>query len=197
MEVVGDPAPDAVELDTEDDLVAVGQGLAFVERQVLGGEHLQLQRHDEAILRTPRPEPEEALAGLEHGARGHGLKAVEVGQAVGIGLVGPGEPQTLDAVLERAVLDQRRRLDTAAHGMRGEARRGIGGIGVGPNELPGARPLHLAALKDQAVEAFAAGAPGDQAPLHLRAVKSCARGELARRQEPRRPGDASDQVQLR
>jgi hypothetical protein len=40
MEVVGDPAPDAVELDAEDDLVAVRQGLAFAEREVLGGEHL-------------------------------------------------------------------------------------------------------------------------------------------------------------
>ena len=108
MEVVGDPPPDPVELDAEDDLVAVGQRLAFAERQVLGGEHLQLQRHREPVVRSARPEPEEALAGLEHGARGHGLEAVEVGQAIGIGLVGPGEPEALDLVLERAVLDQAR-----------------------------------------------------------------------------------------
>jgi hypothetical protein len=37
MEVVGDPPPDPVELDAEDDLVAVGQRLAFVDWQVLGG----------------------------------------------------------------------------------------------------------------------------------------------------------------
>ena len=103
VEVVGDPAPDAVELDAEDDLVAVGQGLALAERQVLGGEHLQLQRHREPVVRSPGPEPKEALAGLEHRSRRHGLEAVEVGQAIGIGLVGPGEPQALDPVLERAV----------------------------------------------------------------------------------------------
>ena len=96
VEVVGDPAPDPVELDAEDDLVAVGQRLALAERQVLGGQHLQLQRHREPVVRPARPEPEEALAGLEHGARRHGLEAVEVGQAIGIGLVGPGEPEALD-----------------------------------------------------------------------------------------------------
>jgi hypothetical protein len=88
-------------------LVAVRQRLAFAERQVLGGQHLQLQRHGEPGLRPARPEPEEALAGLEHGARGHGLEAIEIGQAIGIGLVGPREPEALDAVLERTVLDQR------------------------------------------------------------------------------------------
>ncbi len=36
IEVVGDPASDAVELDAEDDLVAAGQGLALAERQMLG-----------------------------------------------------------------------------------------------------------------------------------------------------------------
>jgi hypothetical protein len=35
MEVVGGPAADRIELDAEDDLVAVRQGLAFCERQVL------------------------------------------------------------------------------------------------------------------------------------------------------------------
>ena len=102
----------------------------FAERQVLGGQHLQLQRHREPVLRPSRAEPEEALAGLEHGARRHRLQAVEVGQAIGIGLVGPGEPQALDPVLERAVLDQARRLDAAADGMRGEARRRIRGVAL-------------------------------------------------------------------
>jgi hypothetical protein len=99
MEVVGDPAPDPVELDTEDDLVAVGQGLALGKRQVLGGEHLQLQRDGEPVVRPARAEPKEALAGLEHRARGHGLQAVEIGQAIGVGLVGPGKPEALDLSL--------------------------------------------------------------------------------------------------
>jgi hypothetical protein len=137
----------------------------------------------------------EALAGLEHGPRRHGLEAVEVGQAIGIGFVGPGEPEALDPVL-RAVLDQRRRLDPAADRMCREARRGVGGIGIGANQLPGARPLQLAALKDQIVDALAAGPPGDQATLHLGTIETSAQGELARREEPCRPGDASDQVQM-
>ena len=101
MEVVGDPPADPVELDAEDDLVAVGQRLALGKRQVLGGEHLQLQRDRETVVWAARPEAEEALAGLEHGARGHGLEAVEIGEAIGVGLVGPGKPQALDPVLER------------------------------------------------------------------------------------------------
>ena len=171
--------------------MAVGQGLALAERQVLGGQHLQLQGHHEPVFPATWPEAEEAFPGLEHGApRRHDLEAVEVGQPIGIGLIGPGEPEALDPVLEPAILDQRGGLDAAAHGVRREARRGIGGIRVGPHQLPGARPLQLAAPQDQAVDALATGAPGEETPLHLGAVEACALGEFARRQEPRRPGDA-------
>ena len=196
VEVVGDPPPDPVELDAKNDLVAVRQGLALAERQVLGGQHLQLQRHGEPIVGSARAEAEEALAGFEHGARRHGLEAVEVGQAIGIGLVGPGEPEPLDVVFELGVVHQAGGLDAAANGVRGEACCGIGGIGIGPHQLAGARPLQLAALQDQAVDGLAAGTPGHEPALDLRALEACALGELARRQEPRHPGDASDQVQV-
>jgi hypothetical protein len=196
VEVVGDASADPVELDTEDDLVAVRQRLALGKRQVLGGQHLQLERDRKPIIRPARPEPEEALAGLEHRTRGHGLEAVEVGQAIGIGRVGPREPQTLDLVLERDVRDKGRRLDAGTDSMGRKARGGIGSIGIRAHQLPGARPLQLAAVQDQAVDALAAGAPGDQAPLHLGAVEPCALGQLARRQEPRRPGNAREQVQV-
>jgi hypothetical protein len=101
-----------------------------------------------------------------------------------IGLVRPGEPQALDLILERAVLDQARRLDAAANGVRREARRGIGGVGIRAHQLPGARPLQLAALEDQAVDALATSAPSHEPALHL--------GALARHTEdmpckPRRP----------
>ena len=86
----------------------LGTVSVFASGRCSDGEHLQLQRHRQPILRPTRPEPQEALAGLEHGARGHRLEAVEVGQAIGIGLVGPGEPEALDPILERRVLDQAR-----------------------------------------------------------------------------------------
>ena len=50
VEVVGDPSADPVELDPEDDLVAIGQRLALPERQMFRGEHLQLERHRERSL---------------------------------------------------------------------------------------------------------------------------------------------------
>ena len=40
------------------------------------------------------------------------------------------------------------------------------------------------------LDALATGAPGDQAALHLRTLEAWALSELARRQEPRLPGDA-------
>ena len=78
LEMVRDPPADPIELDAEDDLVAVRQDLAFVERQVLGREHLQLKRDGQAIPRPPRAKTEEAFARLEHGPRRNGLKAVEI-----------------------------------------------------------------------------------------------------------------------
>jgi hypothetical protein len=80
--------------------------------------------------------------------------AIEVGQPVGVGLIGPGEPKALDLVLKRAVLDQAGWLDAAADRVRREARRGGGGVGIRAHQLSGARPLQLAALEDQAVDAL-------------------------------------------
>ena len=74
---------------------------------MLSRQHLQLERHREAVFRSPGAKAEEAFAGLEHGTGRHGLETIEVGQAIGVGLVGPGEPEALNLVLERGVLDQR------------------------------------------------------------------------------------------
>ena len=96
QEVVGDAPADRIELDPLPDHIAAGHGLVAVERQHLGRQHLQLQRDAETILRPPRPEPEEHLAGDEHLACRTALQAVEVREAFGIGLVGPIEPELLD-----------------------------------------------------------------------------------------------------
>ena len=72
------------------------------------GQHLQLQRHGQTILRPARPDAEEHLARQEHLARRPALQAVEVGQPLGIGLVGPGEPELLQLLLLRGIRDLRR-----------------------------------------------------------------------------------------
>ena len=74
----------------------LGRDLIAVERQHLRRDHLQLQRHRQAVLRPARPEAEEHLAGDEHLARGAPLQPVEVREAFGVGLVGPVEPELLD-----------------------------------------------------------------------------------------------------
>ena len=95
QEVVGDAPPDRIELDPLPDDVAAGHDLVPIQRQHLRGQHLQLQRDREPVLRPARPEPEEHLAGDEHLARGAPLQAIEVGEAFGVGLVGPVEPELL------------------------------------------------------------------------------------------------------
>jgi hypothetical protein len=101
-EVVGHAPADRVELDPAADAVAVRRRLGLLEGQHLGLQQLQLQRHQQPVLGPARAQPHEALAGDEHLARDHGLQAVEVGQPVGIGLVGPGEPEPLDPVAHAA-----------------------------------------------------------------------------------------------
>jgi hypothetical protein len=121
-EVVGEPPADRIELDAAADAPAVPELLGLLEGQHLGLQELQLQRHREAVLGAPGAQPHEALARDEHLAGDHGLQAVEVGQPVGIGLVGPGEPEPLDAVARLGVLDQRGGLDAVADEVGGEGR---------------------------------------------------------------------------
>ena len=112
--VIGDPAADAVKLDPLADDGAARHRLVAAQRQHLCRQHLQLQRDHQAVLRPARPEAEEHLAGDEHLAGGTPLQAVEVGEAVGVGLVGPLQPQRLHHGLQRRIADQRRRLDAGA-----------------------------------------------------------------------------------
>ena len=74
----------------------LGRSLVPIERQHLRRQHLQLQRYRQPVLRPARAEAEEHLAGDEHLARGAALQPVEVREALGVGLVGPVEPELLD-----------------------------------------------------------------------------------------------------
>ena len=106
-EVVGDPTADRVELDPAADPPAAFKLLGLLEGEHLRLEKLQLQRHGQPIFRAAGTHAHEAFAGHEHLPGCHGLQAVEVREPVGIRLVGPREPQPLDPIAERSVLDQR------------------------------------------------------------------------------------------
>ena len=76
--------------------------------RVYAGPHAQDPR------RSQWAQPHEAFARHEHLPRNHRLQAVEIGQPVRIGLIGPGEPQPLHLIANGRILDQRRRLDAVA-----------------------------------------------------------------------------------
>jgi hypothetical protein len=152
QEVIGHPTADAVELDALADDGAARQRLVPVQRQHLRRQHLQLQRHQQTVLGPAGAEAEEHLAGDEHFARGTALQAVEVGEAVGIGLVRPVEPELLHLDLERGIGDQRRRLDAGADDVAGPALDGIRRIAVVADQPAGARGDVGAGRRDQRVE---------------------------------------------
>ena len=77
----------------------------MVQGQHLGRQHLQLQRHAQAVLGPAWANAEEHLAGDEEFTSGPALLAVEIRQPFGIGLVGPAQPQALHPVLEHGIGD--------------------------------------------------------------------------------------------
>ena len=101
---------------------------------------MQLQGNPEIVLGPTRPEPEEHLAGDEHLAHRPPLLSIEVGEAFGIRLVGPGQPEFLDGLLEFGVADLRRRLDPRADDIAGAGFDRVGGVAVVAHQVPGRAP---------------------------------------------------------
>ena len=158
-----------------------------LERRVSKGHAVE----NDAASSPLRPSIEIRLDGNRDRAGGIDASAL----ALGRGRTRSGLPRSKRARVAAAPQARRRPRRCPCRSVRGEARRGVRGVGVGARQLTGTGPLQLATLKHQAVDALAAGPPGHQPALHLRAVEARALGELPRRQEPRRSGDASDQVQ--
>ena len=96
VQVVGDPPAAGVVLDAMPDPAAVaGLGRVFHRVEVLGLEHLQLQR--QLLEAAPwRPPADQHLAALDQGPVDQGLQAIEIGQAIGVGLLGPACPDAVD-----------------------------------------------------------------------------------------------------
>jgi hypothetical protein len=175
-EVIGHAPPDRIELDPAADAVAIGRGLGLLEGQHLGLEKLQLQRHQQAVLRATGSQPDETLASDEHLARDHGLQTVEVGQPIRIGLVGPGEPEPLDPVTEIRIPDQRGGLDAVADEVRREGFAGVGGIAVRHHQFAGPREQPRAARGDQRVDVLERRVPPPEPSLRHGAFETGAHG---------------------
>ena len=115
QEVIRDTPSDPIKLDALPDRVAVRGHTGLVEWQHFRRQHLQLQGHCQPILDPPRPDPDKDLTRQKHLARRPALQPVEIRQALGIGLIGPGQPEPLHPVPQGGILDQRRGLDPIAH----------------------------------------------------------------------------------
>jgi len=118
-------SPDPVELDPAADAVAVGGCLGLLEGQHLGLQELQLQRHHQTVFGASGTQPDKTLACHEHFARDHGLQPVEGGQPVRVGLVGPGEPESLDTVPLVRLPDQCEGLIPSPTGLAAKASQAL------------------------------------------------------------------------
>jgi len=168
--VIGHPPPNQVEFDPAADAIAVRIRLDLLERQHLRLQKLQLQRHQQSILRPPWPHPHETLARDKHLASDHGLQAVEIGQPIGIRLIRPGEPELLNLVAQRRVSDERRRLDAIADEVRGKGLTGVRRVAVGDDQFPRARQELWATRSNQRVYVLERRVPTAQAALGHRSL---------------------------
>ena len=75
-------------------------------------EQLDVQRHAVAVRRDAKPG--KALAALDHRAHRRDLETVEVRDAGRIGVIGPAQPERLQALAHGAVGVNRLRLDPGA-----------------------------------------------------------------------------------
>src|SRR5581483_4073382 len=95
---------------------------------------------------------EEHLSGDEYLTRGAALEAIEVREALRVGLVGPIEPELLDLGFEASILDQRGRLDACADHIAGPALDRIRRVAVVAYQPSGPRRDVGPCSRDQGVE---------------------------------------------
>lgn len=117
IKMIGHAPSDSVKLDAAANGVACRAKLRLRQRQHLGFQQLQLQRHRQPVFWAARSEANEAFASLEHCARDKGLQAVKVRQTIGIRFVRPCQPNALDFILQCLILNKAGWLDTGTHGI--------------------------------------------------------------------------------
>ena len=107
-----------------------GSGSLRVSGSISDGIICSCSGTDQPVLGPARAEAEEHLAGDEQLARGAALLAVEVGQPLGVAVVGPLQPQALHRGLGIGIGDQRGRLDPGTDDVAGPALDRVGGVAV-------------------------------------------------------------------
>ena len=135
MQVVSHPATHFVEFDASANDIATRQIPVHGGWQVLCFQHLNLQRHRQAIFGTAVAQSYKCFAAFEHGAGGQSLKTVEVGQSCGIRLLTPVPPEAVDGFAGGLVLHHALRLDAGADGVRNKGFDASSSPGVTPHQV--------------------------------------------------------------
>ena len=172
QEVIGDATADAVEFDALPDQPCAGQGPVHVERQHLGGQNLQLKRNGQTVLGPARSDADEDLARQEDLARSAPLQPVEIRQAFGVCIIGPGEPQRLQLFLLGRIRDGRGGFDAIAHHIAGEGFHGVRRIAIVPDQPARPGGDRVARGRDQRVHMGAAGTEPAQATVRLCGIEA-------------------------
>ena len=137
---------------------------------MVGLEHLQLQRHRQAILDPAFAQPHQHLAALDEAADDQRLQAGEVGEPVGVGAAGELRPEP---VRLRGQLRRRRprpRQQPGADHVADQRGHRLGGVGVVADEVARAVAEPGDRRGDLGVGAGAGGDPPLGATTELRAL---------------------------
>ena len=117
VEVIGHAPSKPVKLDAGTDQVSIFCRGVECHRQMLGFEHLKLQRHRQSIFGSAIAKPDQRFAAFEHRPTGQRLQSIEVGEPCGIGVDSPITPQCLNGFAYRGLRHHRLRLDAGTDGV--------------------------------------------------------------------------------
>ena len=133
-------APQPVELDP---LVnkAASLGLAGAQGiEMVGLQHLELQRHRQPVNGAAGPHSDQTLAAFHHGPGNQRLQAMEVSAPVGVALCREPGPQLVGRIVKGGVAGSGAGLEAAAHQVADQGVHPLGGIGVVSHQVPRAVP---------------------------------------------------------
>jgi hypothetical protein len=135
IEPIGPAAAERVELDALQDEAAVAELLCPGAVEVIGFQHLQLQRHGQAVLDPALAEADQHLAALDEASGYQRLQPGEVGEAVGVGRGGEGGPEPVGLGRQLRRRRPSPRLQAGADEVADERRHRLGGVGVVADEI--------------------------------------------------------------